>query len=193
MDAAAIQQAYLQAIYTGHLDGSKLDVEELCAFQDMDSARLKIESAARCRNLRTVLHDDMRILKRVQSKECMLSHVNAYCASPDFWHHRGRTLIEDFCLFLSKRIDDDPLAATLARIEGVYSGLSVKPTERTPWAAHSIDISDEVVTERFSSAFVIDWTQFSKCPSSYAPIERQTICCVRRTPDKVSIRFVEEG
>ncbi|MEW9889465.1 MAG: YcaO-like family protein [Candidatus Symbiodolus clandestinus] len=78
MDAKKIQEFYLHALYTEAPISNFISEEEHFFLQHHLSERLNIERAARLRNLRTVLHDDMHLLNRIFSRADLLPMVQNF-------------------------------------------------------------------------------------------------------------------
>ncbi|MDR5880859.1 hypothetical protein [Caballeronia sp. LZ032] len=188
MDARTIQQLYLRAIYSGLPEPTGLE-EEVFVARHHSEERAAIERAARTRNLRTVLHDDMRLLPRVLDKTRLLPYVERYTESECFWMHRGRTLIEDFSLFLVERTPAPAAIKVLARIEGVHSGLSASVGANTPWSAHVKWREEDEVVERFRSPFALSFRKMFADSSGYEPELREVDCVIRRSPHRIQVKF----
>ncbi|QRR07544.1 hypothetical protein FPJ27_14660 [Burkholderia sp. MS455] len=188
MDASTIQRLYLRALYTGIAEPIGSD-EQTFLLAHMAIKRLPVEQAARIRNLRTVLHDDMRLLSRVLDKGELLPYVQEYARSDLFWMYRGRSLIEDFCLYFVQFSDASPVFKLLARIEGVYSGLSTSNRIDSPWSEHFTSHDGDVISECFAAPFALSFeTLFSK-PSSYQPHARNVNCVVQRHEQAIQVKF----
>ncbi|WP_322053004.1 hypothetical protein [Paraburkholderia bannensis] len=191
MDARKLQQVYLRAMYTGA--PVTVSSEEDAFFVAHSSGeRLIVERAARIRNLRTVLHDDMRLLKRVMDKASLLPHVKAYAESDLFWMHRGRTLIEDFCLYFVEHTSATAVHKLLARIEGVCSGLSVKTAVASPWSGHDTQPYDDGTTETFVAPFSLPFKQIFDSASDFQPTNQPVICLIRKFGEKINVKFMKD-
>ncbi|MGS0896533.1 hypothetical protein ACVBGC_28985 [Burkholderia stagnalis] len=189
MDAWKIQHAYLRALYTG-TQKKIASPEEEFVVAGLSTDRLEVERAARIRNLRTVMFDDMRLLNRVMSKGELLPFVEKYAQSEQFWMHRGRTLVEDFCLFFVEHAEVSDALALLARLEGVYSGLSASTEAATPWAEHkkqSYGTSEAV--EHFVAPLRLAFEPLFREQLSYEPVREETECIIRRTGHAIRIKF----
>lgn len=192
LDAKKIQEFYLHALYTEAPISNFISEEEHFFLQHHLSERLNIERAARLRNLRTVLHDDMHLLNRIFSRADLLPMVQNYAASPYFWMHRGRSLIEDFCLFVFQSYNIDPLLKLVARIEGVHSGLSASIVLNTPWPEHQIEDQGKDILESFLTPFYIVWDKFFQNKNDYFPVQERAICKIIRSDEKIKIKFQRE-
>lgn len=191
MDAKKIQQFYLRALYTAIPDDARLGAEEQFVLKTMQLDRLEIERAARLRNLRSVLHDDMCLMNRLISKSALFSHVQAYAASPYFWLHRGRTLIEDFCLFFVEFGAADAVTKLVAEIEGVHSGMSALDSCHTPWQGHKIIHEAAEFLEFFPAPFALAWKALFNNSSGYTPIPQPINCYMRRTNSEIRVKFTK--
>ena len=191
MDAYKIQRYYLQAIYGGLQPENVLDKEANFVLQNMSPDRLQVERAARLRNLRTVLHGDMKLMNQKVSKEALLPLVQAYASASCFWQHRGRSLIEDFCLFVAESNDVDPVTRLLAHVEGVYSGLSVSPTKKTPWLTHDMTRENNEVIESFDSPMTLNWEALRSEKNTYQVEVQASRCQLRRADGEIRIKFSE--
>ena len=121
----------------------------------IDFERLAIEQMARVRNLRFELKSLAPEMFRWLGDGPDVEAVRAFCDAKDFWHPRGRTLLETFCLFVSARL---PLSVApeqcLIRLWGIVSGLPVGLTSPTPWANSVLELEPKagiVVEESFRS------------------------------------------
>ncbi|KVE38180.1 hypothetical protein [Burkholderia sp. TSV86] len=191
MDARKLQQVYLRAMYTGA--PATVSSEEDAFFIAQSSAeRLIVEHAARIRNLRTVLHDDMRLLKKVLDKASLLPHVKAYAESDLFWMHRGRTLIEDFCLYFVEHTSATPVHKLLACIEGVCSGLSIKTAVASPWDEHDMQQRGDVTTETFLAPFSLPFKQIFDSKSDFQPTKQPVTCVIRKSGAKINVKFIKD-
>ena len=190
MDARRLQRVYLRAMYTGA--PAALSSKEEAFFVAHSSAeRLIVERSARIRNLRTVLHDDMRLLKKVLDKASLLPHVKAYAESDLFWMHRGRTLIEDFCLFFVEHASTLPVHKLLARIEGVCSGLSVTTPVASPWSGHDAQQDDGGTAEAFIAPFSLPFKQIFEVQSDFQPAKQPVTCVIRKSGQKINVKFLK--
>lgn len=187
-DPKKIQQLYLRAMYSGlpKLIGSE---EEAFFVNQYSESRLAIERAARVRNLRSVLHDDMRLLSKVLDKAKLLPYVQEYVASECFWMHRGRTLIEDFSIFFVDHTIAPLHIKVLARIEGVYSGLSASVHADTPWVAHDKWKDGEDTVESFRAPFALSFPKMFDSLQDYEPEPLEVNCVIRRTQRKIHVKF----
>lgn len=188
MDANKIQHAYLRAMYT-ETPQEPASGEEAFVMAHFLNERLEVERAARVRNLRTVLHDDMRLLRRVIDKSELLPYVQAYAKSEWFWTHRGRTLIEDFCLFFVECSAASAVFKLLARIEGVCSGLSASTADASPWTTHLKVCDGEETRESFAAPFALSFNKVLGKKTDYLPVERKVDCVVRRSGEKIHVKF----
>lgn len=188
MDAQKIQQAYLRALYTGVVD-QPTNEEESFLHAHLSPERLLIEHAARVRNLRAVLHDDMHVLSKTLNKADLLPYVHRYVLSEQFWMHRGRTLIEDFCLHFVEQSPAPTLHKVLARIEGIHSGLSAAPRSRTPWPAHAKWNEGDDICEGFASPLNLSFHRLFDKPSDYQPVSQEVNCILRRSGKSIHVKF----
>jgi hypothetical protein len=134
----------------------------------------------------------MHLLNQMVSKADLLPLVQAYAASPCFWIHRGRSLIEDFCLFVFQSSNINSLLKLVARIEGVHSGLSTSFTLNTPWTEHQIEHHGNDTLEIFLAPFAISWDQIFQKKNDYFPVQENTVCQIRRSGDKIKVKFQRE-
>ncbi|QRR07700.1 hypothetical protein FPJ27_15720 [Burkholderia sp. MS455] len=188
MDASTIQRLYLRALYTGIAEPIGSD-EQRILLAHMAIKRLPVEQAARIRNLRTVLHNDMRLLNRVLDKGELLPYVREYACSDLFWMHRGRSLIEDFCLHFVQFSNASPVFKLIARIEGVYSGLSTSVRSDSPWPTHVTSHDGDVTSECFAAPFALSFETLFNKPSSYQPHARDVNCVVQRHEQAIHVKF----
>lgn len=191
MDAKRLQQVYLRAMYTS-VPAACSSKEEAFLVTHASTERLIVERAARIRNLRTVLHDDMCLLKKVLDKAALLPYVKAYADSDCFWMHRGRTLIEDFCLFFVEHASASPVHKLLGRIEGVCSGLSVTTSATSPWSGHDERNAEGDVAEAFIAPFSLPFRRIFEEQSSYEPSQRPVTCVVRRSGQQINVKFLKD-
>lgn len=154
MKAYTLQQIYLQLLYSKEISDIPESLEKKYIAETINTDRLKIERSARIRNLRSVLHTDMRLLSRYIDKVSLLPYIELYCTSNFFWLFRGRTLIEDLCVFLVKNTDMHPYMKVIAQIEGIFSALSTEILKLSPWGENSINTPNKM--ESFSSSFIFD-------------------------------------
>lgn len=188
MDPKKIQRIYLHAMYSGLPETIESD-EERFVIAHCSEARAQVERVARVRNMRTVLHGDMRLLSRVLDKPKLLPYVQNYVASKYFWMHRGRTLIEDFCLFLVECSSAPMTIKVLARIEGVYTGLSATIDADTPWAAHSKWHEGGDTFESFRSPFALSFPKMFSAQPDYEPEPRDVNCVICRSRHNIHVKF----
>lgn len=80
-----------------------------------------------CRRLRTVLGD-----------EAHDELVGAYTDDEAFYTPRGRSLPENYCLWVYDVLRDrgDEFAAQVAKLDGVASGIKLQPQAPSPWPGH---------------------------------------------------------
>lgn len=188
MRARMIQQAYLRAMYSG-TPAATASPEVAFVIGHLSDERLQVERAARLRNLRTVMHDDMRLLNRKLNKDELLPHVQDYAKSERFWMHRGRTLVEDFCLFFVECSAASPVLKLLARIEGVYSGLSASIEAETPWTAHQQLRKGDETVESFVAPFSLSFNKVFGNKFDYQPVQRDVNCVIRRSGQNIHVKF----
>lgn len=136
MNVEELQGKYIRLLYGDNTPCRDESDESVFIISNMDISRLEVERNARVRNLRTVLHGSMRFLGAYISKDSLLPIVRSYCADSQFWRHRGRTLLEDFCLFFSQQPEVDPQLRLVCEIEGTLSGMSVPASINSPWPDH---------------------------------------------------------
>lgn len=173
MDASKLQDIYVRILYCTSLSALDDSAESNYLKKNIDFARLSVEQAGRIRNLRTVLHSELKFLNLFLSKDEMLPYVRSYCNSEDFWLHKGRTLLEDFCLFLCGQPVDAKLKF-LAEVEGTSSGVSFDQRATTPWPTHKKNLSSGI--EYFEGEYYGLLSQFG----SDNFLDRLSIC--RRSP-----------
>lgn len=132
---------------------------ELISSIDFDF--LRVEQGARARNLGRQLRCSCPCLTRSFSDSFYESLVFRFCNSPEFWTSAGRSLAENFCLFVYNilRADKHYFWSELAKLEGIISGLSKRPTASSPWQGsirevpRRISLSSEGAVEVFRTPF----------------------------------------
>lgn len=190
MDARKLQSIYIRLLYCD--DFSSLEPSEELDFimSNVSVCRLEVERNARVRNLRTVLYSDMRILNQYVCKSKLLGVVQGYCGSKSFWEHRGRTLLEDFCLFYAQQNEIHPRLRLLSEVEGTLSGHSVAQNRPSPWGSHQKTLDGD--EEYFFAA----WWARPKDLMSGALLEKAAISCRsskwRFIKDKASLKLKVE-
>lgn len=190
MDASRLQLLYLKLLYSGIDEAEGKTKEAAFLLQNMKLERLTVERAARLRNLRTVLHSEMKVLSRVLSPKDLLPYIEAYAASTCFWQHLGRTQVEDLCLYMATNLDLDPVIRVACEIEGAYSGLSNGPEKVTPWTTHFVEVSEERFLERFSVPFSVGWTDEKGNDSFIVKHSgRHYTCTIEVVKERVTINF----
>ena len=193
MISSSIQQFYLRALYTEVEIHGPIDDASDFVLRHMDLERLRVERAARLRNLRTVLHGNMYLLSRLIDKKSLLPIVQAYASSELFWQHRGRTLVEDFCMFYTNEWGkSDAVSALVAKVEGVYSGLSASIDVVSPWPQHYQVRESDDIRETFLVPFAISWDLMYGTFPHYQPSPRPAYCQIFRQGDKIKISFTEK-
>lgn len=185
-----LQLLYVRLLYSGTTSILDDSIESQYLIGHLDSDRLEVEHKARVRNLRTVLYTDMRFLNRFVDKNFMLDVVQGYCGSKEFWQHRGRTLLEDFCLFFYEQLTLDPRLRLLAEIEGTSSGMSIDVMAKTPWCNHQQTGGNCI--EYFAADYMISVSQLISELSltAFAPAENKIYWKLSKKSDQLRIKVV---
>lgn len=151
MDAKILQKVYISLLYSDNccIPGAEKECQFLS--ETMDSERLKVERAARRRNLRTVLYSDMHFSPKFFSKETFLDLVIKYCESDSFWNWNSRTLVESFCYFVFHRSTLSEKNKAIFLLDGIYSGISTG-LDSSPWDSsitkhHADSLTEEIASE----------------------------------------------
>ena len=118
--------------------------------------RLRIEQAARTRNLAVALAAGCPTWSSFFDARERFRWISAFADSDAFWRARGRSLPECFALFLFERHSraGDVLPADVARLDGVIAGLAAAPAAESPWQAvaqHESRVIDGKHGERLRS------------------------------------------
>lgn len=151
MDAKVLQKVYVSLLYSDKYKIPNAEKEYEYLSSTMDNERLKIERAARRRNLRTVLYSDMHFSPRFFSKEEFLDLVIDYCESDSFWNWNSRTLVESFCYFVCHSSALSEQDKVIFLLDGIYSGISTG-LESSPWDSsvtkrHADSLTEEIASE----------------------------------------------
>lgn len=96
---------------------------------------LQAEQAARQRNLvRHVVRACPRVAEYVGGEE-LASQINRYSSTPFFWSDCGRSLAENFCVYmvLCGDVSEDIVLIDLLRLDGAISGIGNRHTTKSPW------------------------------------------------------------
>lgn len=124
----------------------------------IDFERLAVEQKARMRNLNSHFARSCPSLYLVLSKETRQRLLEEFINYDLMWATRGRTLAENFCLFVYEELADptNGFAREVARLSGMRSGLSYAPNTASPWVSVCSDVmapslSGAVATESFIS------------------------------------------
>lgn len=152
MDAKLLQKVYVSLLYSDNYRMPGAEEEYQFLSKTMDSERLKIERAARRRNLRTVLYSDMHFAPRFFTKEEFLDLVIKYCESDSFWNWNSRTLVESFCYFVFHHSILSDKKKFIFMLDGIYSGISTG-LENSPWHSSVSKCQANALTEEIDS----DW------------------------------------
>ena len=136
--ATELQDAYLRALYDDHWQShcSSTVQDRLSSTFDFD--RLEIERAARVRNLRTKLRKSSLFLSNLLDQQSFLPYTKEFCNSGGIWRKRGRSLLEEFALYLNEAPDTPKEIAAAARIDGVRGALLARPDSPSPWPDHLV-------------------------------------------------------
>jgi hypothetical protein len=155
-------QLYLRLLYNQPLSAYLIEQVEMAPasfpaatvrlLRSVNKYHLEVERAARIRNLTHHLARACPRFAAFMERELLHGWVQQFASSPDFWHMRGRTLAENFCLFLYPKLPD-PLLSEALRLDGIISGLSADPYVASPWtgAMHQTVVDGAIATELMQS------------------------------------------
>jgi len=118
----------------------------------VDTEQLAAERAARVRNLSAHLARALPTLQGMLGTDLHREWVSRFADAIEFWQARGRTLAENYCLYVAPRLDDLFLS-TLARLDGTLSGLAAAPRAASPWSGEPTPpvLDGALATEVFRS------------------------------------------
>ncbi|MFW2438915.1 MAG: hypothetical protein ACN4GR_06030 [Arenicellales bacterium] len=107
--------------------------------QSIDASALVIEQNARQRNLTNHVSRASPRLSAYIGKERLADFVSMYSDTPFFWMNRGRTLAENFSLYLhwTNVCESDSFFAALVKFDGVTAGIGNRKASRSPWTGES--------------------------------------------------------
>jgi hypothetical protein len=102
-------------------------------------AKLAREQEARQRNLANHIARACPRLTSQLTTQGLGPLVARFCDTPFFWREHGRSLGENFCLYVShgEARAKDALIRSLARLDGVCSGLPNRSSATSPWTGES--------------------------------------------------------
>src|SRR5579862_4952673 len=111
----------------------------LAVLRGLDFERLQVERRARLSQLILHLGKQSQPLWVALGGETR-AVVSAFANSPLFWQVRGRTIVENFCLFAHERLEADgrPFLADLAELVGTMSALMAGLGPSSPWRDHDV-------------------------------------------------------
>jgi hypothetical protein len=117
--------------------------------------RLRAEQHARFRNFIFHIRMSLTLLDDILTTEELESITLSYLDSADFWDFRGRSLIENFCLFAYKNlnIDNKPITADLIKLQGIVAGLMADCEKSSPWEGGIVTVNQQIAKESFFSKF----------------------------------------
>jgi hypothetical protein len=129
-----------------------LAASTLAWIRSVNEEHLSVERAARVRNLSFHLQRACPTLAGMLGAEQHREWVASFADSDQFWFAVGRSLPENYCLFLAPRLED-PLLCAVARVDGILSGLPAAPDGVSPWTGERTlpAMKGAVATEVFSS------------------------------------------
>lgn len=104
----------------------------LALLRTIDVYHLSVERNSRVRNLSRHLERAAPRLTSFLGLSVHRNWVDQFASAPEFWSCRGRSLAENFCLFVAMRLNDQFLRA-VAHLDGVMSGIRCAPQASSPW------------------------------------------------------------
>lgn len=122
-------------------------------FESLDYERLRIERNARVKNLDRHFERNCPNLYFCYSKEKLTPVFQEFVNSRDFWLIKGRTLSENFCLYVYKALskETEGFIQDVAMLNGIMSGIaSLDGNIVSPW-----DTTMETNTVLFSTPVAI--------------------------------------
>ena len=128
--ALARTHAYLRALY------GQVDCEDIEGLLSLDSDRLRVESEARVRNLAAQLKRACPRVAAVSGPD-FGKYVASFASAAMFWEVQGRTLAENFCLYLVGSLSPElDYLSDVAQLDGIVSGISTGKI--SPWPPMAI-------------------------------------------------------
>ena len=195
MECTTLEKIYLKMLYTDNLT-NEIDTEEYKYFlKNHDPERLAVERAARQRNLRTVLYNDMTLINSYLDKNALLEHVLKYCSDFFFNNSSGRSLVENFCFYMYLHNDQSELIKIRYKVQGVYSGICTNSNIPSPWPNHRVAQEDNTIHEIFDIPLRLNASYFSTQNKGVetSPKKIQTECTISKNESNVLMKFMEKS
>lgn len=111
---------------------------------------LAVEQYARFRNFIYHLKLSLTLVNNLLTEDELSDIIKIYLDAPDFWDFKGRSLLENFCLFAYKILNNEnkKIQASLIMLQGVVAGLMNQPEMNSPWE-HVVEQTDTQAKEIF--------------------------------------------
>lgn len=195
IDFIRLEKIYLKMLYTDNLTDDKATDEYRYLLMNHNPERLAVERAARQRNLRSVLYNDMILINSFIDKNKLLEDVIDYCSDFFINNTSGRSLVENFCYFMYLHGEQTELFKSLYKIQGVYSGVSTNSNLPSPWLNHQIESEEYKFTEIFDIPLRLNTSYFSKENKNIDPHPGigTTECKISKNEKNILIKFTEKS
>lgn len=120
---------------------------------------LEIEQQARHRNLFVFLKMSKAPFFDVINEEELREMLVKYCDHDLFWTFKGRTILENFCIFLhsQSRYQSQKRTLDIIKISGIISGIFENAREnstKSPWKNNKVEIVRNSSTDFTQESFV---------------------------------------
>ncbi len=180
MNANEIQRNYIKLIY-----GKNKFIKNSSVFSDIEINRLEVEQKARIRNIRTILFNESFFIKSIYTKEEFLILVNKFVTSDFFWNFFGRTLMENFCLYIFNNSKESELKKLILKIEGITSALSNNKNIKSPWGNIRNDNK-----EKFIDDFNVNFEKNENGIYSFESEKKLTEYEIYRSSEGIKVKVV---
>lgn len=120
--------------------------------------RLAVERQSRIGQLVLHLGKQCGPLWSCISQSHIFELVSDFANSEEFWQVRGRTLAENFCMYVHSKFKEkeNSFLGNLAELLGTMSALMANSEAKSPWTGHrqpSFSVGREIQSEAFLSDF----------------------------------------
>jgi hypothetical protein len=166
--ARARSLLYLRLLYSSHYtefirtlmreERLRIPPTTLAVLETVDFDLLTIEQSARKRNvLRHILRAAPSLEVALSGKQ-LSDLAESFVNSTAFWSARGRSLIENFCLFAFDLLELNSFKRDVMRLCGVVAGISVDHEAASPWPLDSdVDSTPLIDGALATETFLSNW------------------------------------